>query len=52
LGRREFLAATAASLAAPAIACGQSAQVLTIVAQADLAVLDPVMRMGAHSDSE
>src|SRR5271154_105237 len=40
--RRQFLAATAATLAMPAIARGQSAQVLTVVPQADLAVLDPV----------
>jgi peptide/nickel transport system substrate-binding protein len=40
--RRDFLIGTAAALAAPAIARGQPAQVLTVVPQADLAVLDPV----------
>jgi peptide/nickel transport system substrate-binding protein len=40
--RRQFLAATAATLAMPALARGQSSQVLTVVPQADLAVLDPV----------
>lgn len=40
--RRDFLLASAATLAMPAIARGQSAQVLTVVPQADLAVLDPV----------
>src|SRR5579862_2663856 len=43
--RRQFLATTAtaaATLAMPAIARGQSQQVLTVVPQADLGVLDPV----------
>src|SRR5882724_10549767 len=42
MNRREFLAATSISLAVPAIARGQPSQVLTVVPQADLAVLDPV----------
>jgi peptide/nickel transport system substrate-binding protein len=40
--RRTFLASTAAGLAAPAIARGDAANVLTFVPQADLAVLDPI----------
>ncbi|MBI3513813.1 MAG: ABC transporter substrate-binding protein [Proteobacteria bacterium] len=40
--RRQFLAAAAASLAAPALARAQASRVLTVVPQADLAVLDPV----------
>jgi peptide/nickel transport system substrate-binding protein len=40
--RRYFLASTAAALAAPAIARGAAANVLTFVPQADLSVLDPV----------
>src|SRR5215469_4212904 len=40
--RRTFLASTALSLAAPAIARGEASQVLKFVPQADLAVLDPV----------
>ncbi|HUA55542.1 MAG TPA: ABC transporter substrate-binding protein [Candidatus Sulfotelmatobacter sp.] len=40
--RREFLAATAATLAMPAVARSQSSRVLTVVPQADLAVLDPI----------
>jgi peptide/nickel transport system substrate-binding protein len=40
--RRHFLAAAAASLAAPALAADRRAQVLTFVPQADLAILDPV----------
>ena len=40
--RRTFLASTAAVLAAPAIARGDAANVLTFVPQADLAVLDPI----------
>jgi len=42
MNRRQFLAATAASLAMPAIARAQSSRVLTFVPQADLAVLDPI----------
>ena len=40
--RRHFLAGSAASLAAPAIARGAAANVLRFVPQADVAVLDPV----------
>ena len=41
--RRQLLrTATAAALAAPALAHGEASQVLTFVPQADLAVLDPV----------
>ena len=40
--RRQFLATSAAALAAPAIARGEASQVLKFVPQADLAVLDPV----------
>ena len=40
--RRQFLATSAAVLAAPAIARGAASQVLKFVPQADLAVLDPV----------
>jgi peptide/nickel transport system substrate-binding protein len=40
--RREFLAAAAATIAMPAIARGQSRQLLTFIPQADLAVLDPI----------
>ncbi len=40
--RRTFLASTAAALAAPAVARGETAQVLRFVPQADLAVLDPI----------
>jgi peptide/nickel transport system substrate-binding protein len=40
--RRSFLASAAAVLTAPAIARGESSQVLKFVPQADLAVLDPV----------
>jgi peptide/nickel transport system substrate-binding protein len=40
--RRTFLAASAATLAMPAIARGQARQTLTFVPQADLSVLDPV----------
>jgi peptide/nickel transport system substrate-binding protein len=40
--RRVFLQASAAALAAPAIARSQGRQVLTFVPQADIAVLDPV----------
>ena len=40
--RRTFLASTAATLAAPAIARGAAANVLKFVPQADLAVLDPI----------
>jgi len=40
--RRQFLAAAAATLAMPAVARGQSKQVLTVVPQADLGSLDPV----------
>ncbi len=42
MNRREFLAAASVSLAMPAVARGQSSQVLTVIPQADLAVLDPV----------
>jgi peptide/nickel transport system substrate-binding protein len=42
MNRREFLAAASFSLAMPAIARGQASQVLTVIPQADLAVLDPV----------
>jgi peptide/nickel transport system substrate-binding protein len=42
MNRRQFLAASAATLAMPAIARGQSRQVLTFVPQADLAALDPI----------
>ena len=40
--RRTFLAASAATLAAPMLARAQSKQVLKFIPQADLAVLDPV----------
>ena len=40
--RRTFLASTAAALAAPAVARGETSQVLRFVPQADLAVLDPI----------
>ena len=40
--RRHFLAASAAALAAPAVARGAAANVLKFVPQADLAVLDPM----------
>jgi peptide/nickel transport system substrate-binding protein len=40
--RRQFLAATAATMAMPALVRGQTRQVLTVVPQADLASLDPV----------
>ena len=42
LKRRQVLQSAAAIVAAPAIARGEKAQVLTFVPQADLAVLDPV----------
>jgi peptide/nickel transport system substrate-binding protein len=42
MNRRQFLAASAASLAMPAIARAQSERVLTFVPQADLSVLDPI----------
>jgi peptide/nickel transport system substrate-binding protein len=40
--RRDFLAGTAAALAAPRIAAAQGTQVLKFVPQADLVVLDPI----------
>ena len=40
--RRHFLAATAATLAAPQIARGQSNRVLKFVPQSDVTVLDPI----------
>jgi peptide/nickel transport system substrate-binding protein len=40
--RRDFLAATAATLAAPRIAAAQSTRVLKFIPQADLVVLDPI----------
>jgi peptide/nickel transport system substrate-binding protein len=40
--RRTFLAASAATLAAPMLARAQSKQVMKFIPQADLAVLDPV----------
>jgi peptide/nickel transport system substrate-binding protein len=42
MNRRQFLAASAAALAMPAIARAQSGRVLTFVPQADLSVLDPI----------
>jgi len=42
MNRRQFLAASAASLAMPAIVRAQSERVLTFVPQADLSVLDPI----------
>ncbi len=42
MNRREFLAAASVSMALPAVARGQPNQVLTVIPQADLAVLDPV----------
>ncbi|MBV9813380.1 MAG: ABC transporter substrate-binding protein, partial [Acetobacteraceae bacterium] len=45
--RRQFLAASAAVLAAPAGARAQGASVLRFVPQADLALLDPVQTTGA-----
>ncbi len=42
VGRRTFLAASAAGLALPRIARGQSARVLRFVPQANLANLDPI----------
>jgi peptide/nickel transport system substrate-binding protein len=40
--RRQFIATAAATLAAPAVARGEAANVLKFVPQADLAVLDPI----------
>lgn len=40
--RRRFLAASAASLAAPAIGKAQGRRVLTFIPQSDLSILDPV----------
>jgi peptide/nickel transport system substrate-binding protein len=42
MDRRQFLVASAASVAMPAIARAQSQRVLTFVPQADLSVLDPI----------
>lgn len=42
MNRRDFIAAAAATLAAPAIARAQSKQELVFVPQADLSVLDPI----------
>ncbi len=42
MNRRQFLAASAASVAFPAIVRAQSDRVLTFVPQADLSVLDPI----------
>jgi peptide/nickel transport system substrate-binding protein len=43
MGRREFLAAGAAALAAPAVAQSAKTATLRFVPQANLAVLDPIM---------
>jgi hypothetical protein len=40
--RRRFLAATAATLAAPALARAQAGNVLKFIPQSDVAVLDPI----------
>jgi len=40
--RRSFLAASAAALAAPAIAKAQGSRVLKFIPQSDLAILDPI----------
>ncbi len=40
--RRQFLASTAAALAAPAIASAQGRRVLKVIPEADLSMLDPV----------
>jgi len=42
MNRRQFLLASAASVAMPAIVRAQSQRVLTFVPQADLSVLDPI----------
>lgn len=42
MNRRKFLAASAATLAMPAISRAQGRQVLSFVPQADLAILDPI----------
>ncbi|MBV8188560.1 MAG: hypothetical protein JO339_15070, partial [Alphaproteobacteria bacterium] len=42
LTRRSFLAASAASLAAPAVVRAEAARVLKFIPQADLAIVDPI----------
>jgi hypothetical protein len=49
MNRREFLAEASFSLVMPAIARGQASQVLTVIPQADLAVLDSVWTTTYHT---